>query len=251
MKIIVGLLLVVVSFTCFTPTSASSFGLSPASIGTELVRGESKTFQFTVIGYDGLVEVSSEDMPTIVIPSSFIAVNGSPMTITIKCNDAANSGVYNGRIVFLAKSGGNVMAGIKAICNLTVLGADSDIVLTTIVTGGGSSGGSGGGSWGGDSQSVPYSPPDWESIFPSMVETPSSSAVDNRPVDSNPTIYNPPISQQTSSITFTEPTPVQQEQSPPTMSMAVWAGIAFWSIVVGLVVWGLSWLVDRRRKTIQ
>lgn len=135
MKIVAGFLgVMLMSLVCFVPVSAGSFGLSPASVAVILNSGESKVLQFKVVGYSGLVVVNSENMPVTITPSSFNAVAGSSVPITIKCNSDAVSGSYSGKIVFLAKSGGNVQSGIKALCNLTVNGSSS----------GGSSSGTGG-----------------------------------------------------------------------------------------------------------
>jgi hypothetical protein len=174
------------------PVDASSFGLSPALVTANISGGISKPFQFTVIGYSGLVKISTEGMPTTVSPSSITVVAGTPITITITCNGGATAGTYDGRIKFIAKSGSNVLAGINVICNLVVSGASDNVTLTTTVIGNGGGGGGGGGGIT-NNGSFPYTPPDWASIFPSMNQRGSSAQVDNRPVAQNPPIYIPPV----------------------------------------------------------
>ena len=120
MKIIIGLLLAFSLCLVAIPAQAASFGLSPAMVDYQIAKGSSKTMEFTVVGYSGVVEISSESMPVSVSPASVSAVAGSKISVTIKCNDDAADGLYEGKIVFLAKSGNSVMSGIKVRCNLTV-----------------------------------------------------------------------------------------------------------------------------------
>jgi hypothetical protein len=239
MKIIIGLLLVCSIYLVSVPVDASSFGLSPAVINVQFYRGNSSTFYFTVSSYSGLVEISSEGMPVTVSPSSVTVVAGTPISVIVGCNSDAISGVYDGRIKFLAKSGDNVLSGINVICNLTVLGSSDNITLTTNVVGNGSGGGfdSGG--------SYPNGTPDWTKMFPSMLATEQQSSSGyippvQQPIAIPPVVGNPPQN--------IAPAVAVQEQASPELDKAVWAGIAFWAIVAGLFVWGLSWLVDRRRK---
>jgi hypothetical protein len=189
MKSAFGLLIVCIFCLMAVPVDASSFGLSPASVSANVSSGASKSFQFTVSSYSGLVEISTEGMPTTVSPTSLTVVAGTPITVTITCNGGATAGTYDGRIKFIAKSGSNVLAGINVICNLVVSGAS--VTLTTTVIGNGGGGGGGGGIT--NNGSFPYTPPDWASIFPSMNQRGSSAQVDNRPVAQNPPIYIPPV----------------------------------------------------------
>jgi hypothetical protein len=140
MKIIIGFLLALVLCSVAIPTQAASFGLSPAMVDYQITKGSSKTMEFTVVGYSGTVDISVENMPVSVSPASISAVAGSKITVTIKCNDDAVDGLYEGKIVFLAKNGNSVMSGIKVRCNLTVGNSSSP------VTYGGGSGGSSSGS---------------------------------------------------------------------------------------------------------
>jgi hypothetical protein len=187
-------------------------------------------------------------MPVTVSPSSVTAVAGTPISVIISCNSDANPGAYDGRIKFLAKSGGSVLAGINVICNLIVAGASANVSLTTTVVSGGGDGG-GGGFDSGDS--ISYTPPNWAAMFPSMNQPQSSSPVDNRPVATNPPIYIPPVVATSTAPPTSTTSAVTPVPTTPAMDRAVWAGIAFWAIIIGLFVWGLSWLVDRRRKQVQ
>jgi hypothetical protein len=162
-KIIIGLLMGLSMCLFAVPAQAASFGLSPAMVDFQIVKGSSKTMEFTVVGYSGSVEISAEDMPVSVSPASVSAVAGSKITLTIKCNEDATDGLYDGRIVFLAKSGNSVMSGIKVRCNLTVGNSSSP-----------ASYGGGGGSSGVVSLPSPVLPP--ISVSPSAVDSGGSGS---------------------------------------------------------------------------
>ena len=124
-------------------------------------------------------------------------------------------------------------------------GTGVSLPLTVTVTDGGGVVGSG--AWFA-SRVVPYLPPDWSSIFPSMNQPQSSATGDTRPVQTNPPIPIPTIAK-TVATPSESTTPVYTPvETTPAMDKAVWAGILFWAIIIGLVVWGLSWVVDKKRE---
>ena len=121
-------------------------------------------------------------------------------------------------------------------------GAGVSIPLTVTITDGG------GGFIPPSNGPVPYKPPDWSSIFPSMNQPQSSATGDTRPVQNNPPVFIPTIAK-TVATPSESTTPVYTPvETTPAMDKAVWAGILFWAIIIGLVVWGLSWVVDKRRE---
>ena len=125
--------------------------------------------------------------------------------------------------------------------------ADAGVTIDTTVTViGGSSGG--GGFIPPSNGPVPYKPPDWSKIFPSMNQPQSSSPMDNRPVQNNPPIFIPTIAKTVATPSDTTTPVYTPVETTPAMDKAVWAGILFWAIIIGLVVWGLSWVVDKRRE---
>jgi hypothetical protein len=114
--------------------------------------------------------------------------------------------------------------------------ADSgvSVTLTTTVTGGSNGDGGGGGSF--DSgDSIPYTPPNWASIFPSMNQPQSSAPSDSRTVQQNPPIYIPPVVSQ--SNTYVPPvTPVAEERdSSKDNLMYVFIGLG--ALLIGLVIY--------------
>jgi hypothetical protein len=154
-KIIIGLLLAFSLCLVSNPAQAASFGLSPAMVDYQITKGSSKTMEFTVVGYSGTVDINAESMPVSVSPASVSVVAGSKIVVTVKCNDDATDGLYEGKIVFLAKSGNSVMSGIKVRCNLTVGNSSSPAKYS----GSGSSAGSSGNSVGSSAiGAIPSSP---------------------------------------------------------------------------------------------
>jgi hypothetical protein len=135
MKILISCFLACFMCLVSMPVNASSFGLSPAVISTTLGGGFSKSFQFIVSSYSGLVEIGTEGMPVTVTPISITVVEGEPITVVVKCNDGASSGTYSGRIKFLAKSSSSILAGINVICNLVISGGNSVNLTTNVLAG--------------------------------------------------------------------------------------------------------------------
>lgn len=122
-------------------------------------------------------------------------------------------------------------------------GTGVSIPLTVTVTGGG-----GGGGWFGSNGSFPYIPPDFKKMFPTMEEAESSAPVDNRPIQTNPPVYIPPVVGASAKVPEPPAPVITPIQTTPAMDKAVWAGILFWAIVIGVAVWGLSWVVDKKRE---
>jgi hypothetical protein len=243
MKIVMGLLLA--CFMCFVsmPVDAGSFGLSPAIVSANINAGASKSFQFTISGYNGLVEISAESMPVNIVPSSITVIAETPITVTIICNNNATTGTYDGRIKFLAKSGNSVLSGINVICNLTIEGSSENITLiTTVISSGGNLPINPGGSH-------PNSMPDWASIFPAGMPTTqqygSSYIPTQQPIDIPPPVVgNPP---QTLSTTAAIP---EEPSSPVTrMDWIVLLIIVGAACLVGLIIWIISSTIDKNRET--
>jgi hypothetical protein len=245
MKILIGLLLACFISLISIPVNASSFGLSPAIVGTTLGGGASKTFQFTVSSYSGLVEISSEGMPVTVTPLSITVVDGVPITITVRCNDGAGTGTYDGRIKFLAKSGSSVLAGINVICNLVVSGGNS-INLTTNVTDNSSTIGltttvisSGGGTYYGGG--TPYVEP----VRPPFLTEATQSSGSSYIPPQQTYIPIPPVIVGTPAPVNTN-TPLVNPSS-DLFKIGEFGTVIFWAIMVGLTI-AVIYYVWRKRQ---
>jgi len=138
------------------------------------------------------------------------------------------------------------IGGALLLCSASPTLADAGVTIDTTVTVTG--GGGGGGFIPPSNGSFPYVPPDWSKIFPQMNQPQSSSPMDNRPVQTNPPIFIPTIAKTVATPSDTTTPVYTPVETTPAMDKAVWAGILFWAIIIGLVVWGLSWVVDKRRE---
>lgn len=129
--------------------------------------------------------------------------------------------------------------------------ADSGVTIDTSVTVTGGGGG-GGGFVPPSNGSVPYTPPNWALVFPSMNQPQSSASSYTPPQQTYIPIPTPARVVVSATPPSVPTTPVYNPvKTTPEMDKAVIAGIAFWAIMIGLFVWLLSWLVDRRRKPVQ
>ena len=97
----------------------------------------------------------------------------------------------------------------------------------------------------------PYTNPDWTSLFPSMNQPQSSASSYTAPQQTYIPIPEPARVATSAAPTDSTTPAISPIKTTPEMDRAVWAGIAFWAIAIGLFVWLLSWLVDRRRKPVQ
>jgi hypothetical protein len=136
-----------------------------------------------------------------------------------------------------------LLSFVGAIPTFADTGAGVSVTLTTIITGG-SSGGDGG-TYGWGSYPV-YTTLENQGQATQPVETtPQSSSPYIPPQQTWIPIPDPPLLPKEDVSTKT-PTTVVEEK--PQFSMAVMAGIAFWSIIIGIGVWLLWWFLNRRKS---
>lgn len=121
--------------------------------------------------------------------------------------------------------------------------ADTGVTVTTTITITGSGGGSSGGNWD-YNDPVPYSPPNWASIFPSMNQQPQSSSPYMPPQQTYVPIPLP-------STTYAEPGNSQPVVAPAPVPAPAekfdWMVLVYimgGATAVGLIVW----LIARQRK---
>ena len=122
MKLFLTFTLVLILCLITVNVYASSFGLSPYSVNTQLTAGQSTDVAFTVSGFAGVVEISVEDLPIAITPKAIDVQDGSRINLTLNCSADVPSGEHRGTLVFLAKSGGSVQSGIRIPCIITVNG---------------------------------------------------------------------------------------------------------------------------------
>lgn len=118
--------------------------------------------------------------------------------------------------------------------------ADSGVTISLTTTITGSGGSSGGFDVGGGGSSLT-----WESQFPQLKQQPQSSSP-----YIPPEIPYVPLPETTHSTVLqnSQTNPQQTQENPQPLSGAVVAGIVFGSIAIGLIVWVIYYLVNKRRN---
>ena len=130
MKRLVALLvalLVAVMLMLMPATPALAFGISPATVEFDVPADGSTTQTFTVYDFTGDVEISLEDIPLRVEPTTVAVAagdEGTQIELTFYGDETLGSQVYNGYVRFLGMTGGTIATGIKvrAKVNHTVAG---------------------------------------------------------------------------------------------------------------------------------
>lgn len=117
MKRIASLLIAVALMAlCTVPVLAAGLGISPPTVEFDVLANGSTEVEFLAYGFTGDLEISLEDIPLRVEPTlvSVIAEEGgSEVVLTFYGDGSLGSQVYEGKIRFLAMTGGTVAMGIK------------------------------------------------------------------------------------------------------------------------------------------
>jgi len=113
-KINVCVLTLLLLALCATPVFAAGFGISPSSVELDVPSNGQTQVEFTVHDFTGEIQIGLEDIPLVVSPTSaYIVPTNNKITLTFYGNRALWSQSYEGKITFLAMTGGNVATGIK------------------------------------------------------------------------------------------------------------------------------------------
>lgn len=115
MKRVVALLAAVVLLAvCAIPVLA--FGISPAAVEFDVPAEDSTTQTFTVYDFGGDLQVSLENIPLKVEPTTVSVAagdEGTTVELTFYGDETLGSQVYTGYVRFLAMTGGTIATGIK------------------------------------------------------------------------------------------------------------------------------------------
>jgi len=137
-KLAFALLLATILLCMPVSALASSFGVSPSSAELEVPKDGSATYDFTIYGIDGVVNIDLEDIPLSVNPTSVEVYDGETITVTFYGDGTNNT--YEGKIRFVAMMGEQVAAGIKV--QLTVhINCSTEVVDPSPIGGAGDGGG--------------------------------------------------------------------------------------------------------------
>ncbi|MBA7634878.1 hypothetical protein ES703_42476 [subsurface metagenome] len=134
MKRFIGLLTAVsLMFLCATPVLATGLGISPPSVEFDVLANGSTKVEFLVYDFTGDLEISLEDIPLRVEPTIVPVTateGGTRVVLTFYGDESLGSEIYEGKIRFLAMTGGTVAMGIKvrATVNHIATGQPEEVV---------------------------------------------------------------------------------------------------------------------------
>ncbi len=99
---------------CATPVLAQGLRLSPPSVEFDVPADGSAEVEFLVYDFTGDLEISLEDIPLRVEPTTVpVTAEGTTVVLTFYGDETLGSKIYQGKIRFLALTGGTVAMGIK------------------------------------------------------------------------------------------------------------------------------------------
>lgn len=117
-KLAASLAAVVLIFLCAGPALAQGLGISPGTVEFDVPADGSATVEFLVYDFSGDLQISLEDIPLTVEPETVhvtASEDGTPVEVelTFYGDESLGSQVFNGKIRFLALTGGTIATGIK------------------------------------------------------------------------------------------------------------------------------------------
>ena len=101
---------------CALPALAQGLGISPPSVEFDVPANGSTEVEFLVYDFTGNLEISLENIPLRVEPTTVSVTakeEGTRVVLTFYGDESVGSQVFNGKIRFLAMTGGTVAMGIK------------------------------------------------------------------------------------------------------------------------------------------
>lgn len=105
-----------VALLCATPVLAAGLSISPGIVEFDVPADGSGQVEFLVYDFTGDLEISLEDIPLTVEPTTVSVTaeeGGTRVVLTFYGDESLGSVVFNGKIRFLALTGGTVAMGIK------------------------------------------------------------------------------------------------------------------------------------------
>lgn len=99
---------------CAVPVLAAGLRISPPSVEFDVPADGSAEVEFLVYDFNGDLEISLEDIPLRVEPTTVpVTAEGTRVVLTFYGDETLGSKIYEGKIRFLALTGGTVAMGIK------------------------------------------------------------------------------------------------------------------------------------------
>lgn len=129
--------IVLLLFSITTPLFAASLSISPPVVAFDVFANGSATVEFIVYGFTGNLEISLEDIPLkvepITIPVKDIG-SGTKIVLNFYGDKSLGNQVYNGKIRFLAMTGGSVAMGIKVKATINHIAPPQLLEKTSLPT---------------------------------------------------------------------------------------------------------------------
>lgn len=119
---------------CTTPVLAAGLSISPPSVELDVPADGIAEVEFLVYDFTGNLEISLEDIPLKVEPTTVPVTSkeeGTRVVLTFYGDESLGSKIYQGKIRFLAMTGGMVAMGIKVKATVTNLVEGESPVLAT------------------------------------------------------------------------------------------------------------------------
>jgi len=125
MKRFIGLLIAVTLMGLWTaPVLAAGLNISPPTVEFDVPADGSSRVEFLVYGFTGDLQISLENIPLRVEPTTVPVTakeGGTRVVLTFYGDESLGSKIYQGKIRFRALTGGSVAMGIKVRATVTNL----------------------------------------------------------------------------------------------------------------------------------
>ncbi len=135
MKKLIGLLTAVMLVVlCAVPVLAAGLAISPPSVEFDVPADGSAKVEFVVYDFTGDLEISLEDIPLRVEPTTVPVTakeEGTKVVLTLYGDESLGSKVYKGKIRFLAMTGGSVAMGIKVRATINHIASGQPLLEVT------------------------------------------------------------------------------------------------------------------------
>jgi hypothetical protein len=214
-KRIVVLLTVTVALLLVTPALAAGLSISPPSVEFDVPAEGSTEVEFFVYDFTGDLGISLENIPLTVEPTTVPVTakeGGTRVVLTFYGDESLGSKIFEGKIRFLAMTGGMVAMGIKVRATVTNLVEGKTPVLAT------------------PGESPPPAPAPAASTPPAPSLPAPSLPAPETPATTPPAPSTP--AQETPATTPPAPTPPLPPQPKTELPILLLAGIAAGTVIV-------------------
>lgn len=135
MKRVIALFAAVILISlCALPVLAQGLGISPPSVEFDVPGNGSAEVEFLVYDFTGDLEISLENIPLRVEPTTVPVTakeEGTRVVLTFYGDESLGSEVFTGKIRFLAMTGGTVAMGIKVRATVNHIASGEPLPQTT------------------------------------------------------------------------------------------------------------------------